>query len=195
VGPTPLLEHRSEGPPARHLVLHPPADARHLLFTPNTHCGLIDATLIDATKKLDKARFAYEQLPPDIKAAAPLKADGERQRYKRTSDESEYYMSFIRYGLRGTAWPASSILRLLSYTNGQHATHMLRCAMIERQKLITDLQAAAARLRAEARFNRGTEAERAKTHAEMMEKAAVMLMAQSNVRRSSSSRSMRCMSA
>jgi hypothetical protein len=45
------------------------------LFNANTHCGLIDATLIDATKKLDKARFAYEQLPPDIKAAAPLKAD------------------------------------------------------------------------------------------------------------------------
>ena len=45
------------------------------LFNANTHCGLIDATLADATKKLDKARFAYENLPPDIKAFAPMRAD------------------------------------------------------------------------------------------------------------------------
>lgn len=41
------------------------------LFNANTHCGLIDVTLADATKKLDKARFAYEKLPPNIKAFVP----------------------------------------------------------------------------------------------------------------------------
>jgi hypothetical protein len=45
------------------------------LFTPNTHCGLIDATLADATKKLDKVRFAYEHLPSEIKAFVPIRAD------------------------------------------------------------------------------------------------------------------------
>src|SRR5262245_3549164 len=38
------------------------------LFTPNTHCGLIDATLADATKKLDNIRFANGHLPSEIKA-------------------------------------------------------------------------------------------------------------------------------
>jgi len=45
------------------------------LFTPNTHCGLIVATLADATKKLDKVRFAYEHLPSEIKAFVPIRAD------------------------------------------------------------------------------------------------------------------------
>src|SRR5262245_31540809 len=45
------------------------------LFTSNTHCGPIDATLADATKKLDKVRFAYEHLPSEIKAFVPIRAD------------------------------------------------------------------------------------------------------------------------
>src|SRR5262249_20808872 len=45
------------------------------LFTANTHCGLIDATLADATKKLDKVRFAYEHLPSEIKGFVPIRAD------------------------------------------------------------------------------------------------------------------------
>jgi hypothetical protein len=45
------------------------------LFNANTHCGLIDATLADATKKLDKARFANEKLPPNIKAFVPMHSD------------------------------------------------------------------------------------------------------------------------
>jgi hypothetical protein len=45
------------------------------LFASNTHCGLIDATLADATKKLDKVRFAYEHLPSEIKAFVPIRAD------------------------------------------------------------------------------------------------------------------------
>lgn len=45
------------------------------LWNSNTHCGIIDATLGDATKKLDKIRFAYEQLAPEFKQLAPLKSD------------------------------------------------------------------------------------------------------------------------
>jgi hypothetical protein len=45
------------------------------LFNANTHCGLIDATLADATKKLDKARLAYEKVPPNIKAFVPMRSD------------------------------------------------------------------------------------------------------------------------
>ena len=45
------------------------------LFVPNSHCGLIDSTLVDATKKLDKVRFAYEHLAPEIRAAFPLRTD------------------------------------------------------------------------------------------------------------------------
>ena len=44
------------------------------LFNPNTHCGLIDATLIDATKKLDKARFAYEQAAPRHQSRRPAQS-------------------------------------------------------------------------------------------------------------------------
>src|SRR5262245_37779146 len=45
------------------------------LFNSNTHCGLIDATLTDATKKLDKVRFAYEKLPREIRAIRKLVSD------------------------------------------------------------------------------------------------------------------------
>jgi len=45
------------------------------LFNSNTHCGLIDATLTDATKKLDKVRFAYEKLPREIKSIRRLVSD------------------------------------------------------------------------------------------------------------------------
>jgi hypothetical protein len=45
------------------------------LFNSNTHCGLIDATLTDATKKLDKVRFAYERLPREIRQIRRLLSD------------------------------------------------------------------------------------------------------------------------
>ena len=47
------------------------------LFNANTHCGLIDATLADATKKLDKARFAYEKPTAEHQGLRP---DALRQR-------------------------------------------------------------------------------------------------------------------
>lgn len=45
------------------------------LFNSNTSCGLIDATLTDATKKLDKIRFAYQNLPPELRRIRPLLSD------------------------------------------------------------------------------------------------------------------------
>src|SRR5262245_25444415 len=45
------------------------------LFNSNTMCGLIDATLTDATKKLDKIRFAYKQLPRALRDIYPLTSD------------------------------------------------------------------------------------------------------------------------
>jgi hypothetical protein len=45
------------------------------MFHQHTAAGIIDATLGDATKKLDKAKFAYEHLPPEFKRAFPLRAD------------------------------------------------------------------------------------------------------------------------
>jgi hypothetical protein len=42
------------------------------IWNSNTHCGLIDATLPDATKKLDKIKFAYDSLAPEIKGACKL---------------------------------------------------------------------------------------------------------------------------
>jgi len=45
------------------------------LFNANTHCGLIDATLPDATKKLDKCRFAFENLPIELKRLRALVSD------------------------------------------------------------------------------------------------------------------------
>lgn len=45
------------------------------LFNSNTSCGIIDVTVDDAKKKLDKIRFAYERLPAALKRARPLKAD------------------------------------------------------------------------------------------------------------------------
>src|SRR5262245_53842445 len=45
------------------------------LFNSNTNCGLIDATLVDATKKLDKIRFAYQSLPAELRRIRPLSSD------------------------------------------------------------------------------------------------------------------------
>jgi len=45
------------------------------LFNSNTFCGLIDATLPDATKKLDKVRFAYNALPAEIRQLRRLVSD------------------------------------------------------------------------------------------------------------------------
>src|SRR5690606_30041851 len=45
------------------------------MFSANTHCGLIDATLPDARKKLDKIKFAYDRLPPEFRKANPLVAE------------------------------------------------------------------------------------------------------------------------
>lgn len=42
------------------------------LFNPNTHCGIIDATIDDAKKKLGKMLFAYDGLPDWIKAGCPI---------------------------------------------------------------------------------------------------------------------------
>lgn len=36
------------------------------LFNANTSCGLIDYTLTDARKKLEKIKFSYERLPPQL---------------------------------------------------------------------------------------------------------------------------------
>lgn len=44
------------------------------LFNKNTRCGIIDLTLDDAKKKLDKITFAYQRLPPILKRAVPIKA-------------------------------------------------------------------------------------------------------------------------
>lgn len=43
------------------------------LFYPNTQCGLVDATLTDAEKKLDKAKHAYQNLPAEFRKAIPIK--------------------------------------------------------------------------------------------------------------------------
>lgn len=45
------------------------------LFNSSTSCGVIDLTLPDATKKLDKIRFAYKSLPPELREAIPLTSD------------------------------------------------------------------------------------------------------------------------
>jgi len=45
------------------------------LFRPNTNCGIIDATITDATKKLDKIRYGYQQLPPEMRDAVKLTTD------------------------------------------------------------------------------------------------------------------------
>jgi hypothetical protein len=42
------------------------------LFNPNTHCGIIDATIDDAKKKLGKILFAYDGLPDWVKAGCPI---------------------------------------------------------------------------------------------------------------------------
>lgn len=42
------------------------------LFYSNKHCGLVDATLVDAEKKLEKAKHAYHSLPPEVRKFNPL---------------------------------------------------------------------------------------------------------------------------
>lgn len=42
------------------------------LFYPNSQCGLVDATLTDAEKKLEKAKHAYANLPAEFRKASPL---------------------------------------------------------------------------------------------------------------------------
>lgn len=42
---------------------------------PHTQAGIIDITLPDAKKKLDKIRFAYDGLPDSLKDAIPLVTD------------------------------------------------------------------------------------------------------------------------
>ena len=45
------------------------------LWTPHTQAGIIDITLPDAKKKLDKIRFGYDSLPAQIKDSIPLITD------------------------------------------------------------------------------------------------------------------------
>lgn len=45
------------------------------IFRSGQGCGVIDATLKDARKKLAKVKFAYDRLPPEIKAVVPLVKD------------------------------------------------------------------------------------------------------------------------
>lgn len=42
------------------------------LFTPNTSAGIIDYSLDDAIKKLDKIKFAYARMRPDIRQSVSL---------------------------------------------------------------------------------------------------------------------------
>jgi hypothetical protein len=49
------------------------------LFTPNTAAGIIDYSLDDAEKKLNKIKFAYDRLADDLKQKVPLtKANTEK---------------------------------------------------------------------------------------------------------------------
>lgn len=45
------------------------------IWQPNTQCGVVDATLTDAEKKLDKVKFAYNALPPEVRKAVPVKRE------------------------------------------------------------------------------------------------------------------------
>lgn len=47
------------------------------VFKKNVKCGIIDYKLEDAKKKLQKVKFAYEGLPPHIRAAVTLIKDNE----------------------------------------------------------------------------------------------------------------------
>lgn len=49
------------------------------LFHPNTAAGIIDYTLGDATKKLDKVKFAYKRLPESIRAKIAMTKDNEEE--------------------------------------------------------------------------------------------------------------------
>lgn len=43
------------------------------LFNKNTRCGIIDVKIDDATKKMEKIKFAYARLPEGIRKAVPIK--------------------------------------------------------------------------------------------------------------------------
>lgn len=49
------------------------------VFTDNLTSGIIDSTLDDAEKKLAMIAFAYESMPPDIKALRPLKRSNQSE--------------------------------------------------------------------------------------------------------------------
>lgn len=56
------------------------------LFTPNYAAGIIDYSIDDAEKKLDKIKFAYARLPEDIRAKVPLvKANTEKVEFANGS--------------------------------------------------------------------------------------------------------------
>src|SRR6185436_18871565 len=44
----------------------------HCLFRSNTKAGIIDVTLRDARRKLEKIKFAYDRLPVEIREQIPL---------------------------------------------------------------------------------------------------------------------------
>jgi hypothetical protein len=49
------------------------------LWNKNQACGIVDLTLTDAKKKLEKIKFAYESLPQDIQEAIPLLTDSKQE--------------------------------------------------------------------------------------------------------------------
>lgn len=49
------------------------------LFHRNTSAGIIDYTLGDATKKLDKVKFAYHKLPPSLQSKVRLTKENEEE--------------------------------------------------------------------------------------------------------------------
>lgn len=49
------------------------------LWNDNFRCGIIDATLPDAMRKLDKARFAYDNLPEQLKERITKVKDGAQE--------------------------------------------------------------------------------------------------------------------
>jgi len=49
------------------------------LFREGTAAGIIDITIDDAKKKLDKIKFAYERLPEEIRTAIPITKDNQHE--------------------------------------------------------------------------------------------------------------------
>lgn len=57
------------------------------LFRPNTRAAIIDATLGDAKKKLAKIKFAYDRLPPVVRASVRLRnANTEEMKFSNGSE-------------------------------------------------------------------------------------------------------------